>query len=43
MQGMNNVKFVIQTEDSSWYKGILCKPKVFQKQIGHQAVEIKIL
>jgi hypothetical protein len=43
LQGMNNVKFVIQKEDSSWYKGILCKPKVFQKQTGHQAVEIKII
>ena len=28
---------------SSWYKGILCKPKVFQKQIGHQAVKTKII
>ena len=32
-----------QREDSSWYKGILCKPKVFQKRIGHQAFETKII
>jgi hypothetical protein len=34
---------VYQREDSSWYKDILCKPKVFQKQIGHQVFEIKIM
>ena len=26
-----------------WQPSILCKPKVFQKQIGHQAVETKII
>ena len=26
-----------------WQPSILCKPKVFQKQIGHQAVETKIM
>ena len=30
-------------EDSFWYIGILCKPKVFQKQIGQKAVETKII
>ena len=40
--GTNKVK-TNQREDSSWYKGILSKPKVFQKQIGHHAVETKII
>jgi len=37
------LQYLNQRENSSWYKGVLCKPKVFQKQIGHQAVETKII
>jgi hypothetical protein len=39
----NSIEKEMKREDSSWYKGILCKPEVFSKQIGHQTVEIKII